>query len=125
MGGLAVSSGPSAATLTTASDPRRTLDEAIRATMPSMPREIGISFADSAGVHRVRNFAEELSQRLTSDGKLGRLSMDDADAAVAQVRVTHVSGSKLTRSLLLVDELLRSHRLSEEANFGVIGAAGE
>ena len=92
---------------------------AVRATTPSMSREIGIGFAGRAGVHRVRNFAEELSLKLTSEGSLGQLSMDDADAAMALVRVTQVPATKLTRSLKLVNELLRFHHLSNEADVTV------
>ena len=85
-----------------------------------MPRSIQIRFATTATLHRVRNFAEELSLALSREQKLGSLQMKDADMAIDHVVISDVPAAKLTRSISLVRELLLSHKLNEEADVSAL-----
>jgi hypothetical protein len=77
-----------------------------------MARTIEITFVESAGVHRVRNFAEELS--LTLEG-LGELPMVQADAAINKVVVAKIAKRDLGRCRQLVTRLLEKHLMIDEA----------
>ena len=78
-----------------------------------MARTIEIIFVESAGVHRVRNFAEELSLTL---GDLGELPMQQADAAINLVVVSKIAKRDLGRCRQLVVRLLEKHMMSAEAS---------
>jgi hypothetical protein len=77
-----------------------------------MAKTIEINFPASSGVHRVRNFAEELSLAL---GDLGELPMEQADAATTKVVVSKIHGRDFTRCRELVVRLLEQHLLGGEA----------
>ncbi len=79
-----------------------------------MPRWIDITFREPADIHRVRNFAEELSLVLDRE-HLGSLPMDEADRAVGHVRITAVRARVLNRLLARVKEILVAHGFSGEA----------
>jgi hypothetical protein len=78
-----------------------------------MAKTIEISFPPSSGIHRVRNFAEELSLSL---GDLGELPMEQADAAATKVVVSKIHGRDLARCRRLVAQLLEKHLLAGEAS---------
>jgi hypothetical protein len=86
-----------------------------------MARAIEITFPESAGLDRVRNFAEELSLAL---GDLGNLPMEQADAATTTVVVSHIPKRKLGRCRQLIERLLIKHLMSKEAVIKVHGNAG-
>ena len=77
-----------------------------------MPRTIEIRFVDTAGLDRVRNFAEELSLKL---GELGELPMEQADAAIDRVIVSGIHKRDLGRCKQLVIHLLTKHMMKDEA----------
>jgi hypothetical protein len=77
-----------------------------------MARTIEITFVDSAGLHRIRNFAEELSLKL---GDLGELPMEQADAAINNVMVSKIAKRDLGRCRQLVVQLLAKHMMAAEA----------
>ena len=77
-----------------------------------MARQIKISFPESSGLHRVRNFAEELSLAL---GDLGQLPMDEADAATTNVTVTNIATRDVGRCNQLIMRLLKKHLMTDEA----------
>lgn len=77
-----------------------------------MLRSIRIEFAPSAGVHRVRNFAEELSLTL---GELGSLPMALADAATTELLVMDIHRRDVNRCRALIDSLLKKHKMTDEA----------
>ena len=85
-----------------------------------MSRALQIRFATTSSIHRVRNFAEELTLAFRREQKLGSLQMEDADAAADRILVSHVPAARLTRSIRLVSELLSSHRLTDEAEVVVV-----
>jgi hypothetical protein len=77
-----------------------------------MARTVEITFPESSGMHRVRNFAEELSLAL---GELGELPMDQADAATTKVVVRNVARRDLGRCKQLIERLLKKHLMITEA----------
>jgi hypothetical protein len=77
-----------------------------------MARTIEITFVESAAVHRVRNFAEELSLSLE---ELGELPMAQADAATTRVAVAKIAKRDLGRCRQLVTRLLEKHLMLDEA----------
>ena len=77
-----------------------------------MARAIEITFPKSSGLHRVRNFAEELSLSL---GDLGVLPMDQADAATTIVVVSNIPTRRLGRCKHLIERLLKKHLMTAEA----------
>jgi hypothetical protein len=77
-----------------------------------MAGTIEITFVDTAGLHRVRNFAEELSLKL---GDLGELPMEQADRAVDVVVVSKIAKRDLGRCRQLVVQLLAKHSMIAEA----------
>jgi len=77
-----------------------------------MARTIEIRFDDTAGVHRVRNFAEELSQAL---GDLGELPMEEADRAINMVVVSKIAKRDVGKCRQLVVRLLEKHMMAREA----------
>lgn len=77
-----------------------------------MAKAIEISFPESSGLHRVRNFAEELSLAL---GDLGVLPMAQADAATTVVVVSDVHTRRLGRCRQLIVRLLEKHLMTDEA----------
>jgi hypothetical protein len=77
-----------------------------------MARMIEITFVDTAGLHRVRNFAEELSLKL---GDLGELPMEQADAAIDMVAVSKIPKRDLGRCKQLVVKLFAKHMMTAEA----------
>jgi hypothetical protein len=78
----------------------------------AMSRTIEITFVETAGVHRVRNFAEELSLNL---GDLGDLPMEQADTAINKVVVSKIAKRDLGRCKQLVVRLLAKHMMMAEA----------
>lgn len=77
-----------------------------------MARTIEIAFPETSGIHRVRNFAEELSRSL---GDLGNLPMEQADAATTRVTISEVHSRQLGRCRQLIDSMLKKHYMIEEA----------
>lgn len=77
-----------------------------------MARSLEIHFAESSGLHRVRNFAEKLSLAL---GDLGQLPMEAADAATTLVVVYNIPKRNLGRCRQLVERLLEKHLMINEA----------
>jgi hypothetical protein len=77
-----------------------------------MARTIEITFVDTAGLHRVQNFAEELSLKL---GDLGELPMEQADTAINRVVVSKIAKRDLGRCRQLVVQLLAKHMMTAEA----------
>jgi hypothetical protein len=77
-----------------------------------MARTIEIKFPEGWGIHRVRNFAEELSLAL---GDLGELPMEQADAATTGVVVSSIHKQDLGRCRQLVIRLLEKHLMLDEA----------
>jgi hypothetical protein len=77
-----------------------------------MARTIEITFPESSGLHRVRNFAEELSLTL---GELGVLPMDQADAAITKVVVSKIHKRDVGRCRQLIQRLLEKHLMESEA----------
>jgi len=82
-----------------------------------MTRQIKVSFNESMGgdrnsnIHRIRNFAEELSLSL---GDLGSLPMEQADSAIDHVVVVHVKNRKLSRRKALIRQLLEKHMIASD-----------
>ena len=85
-----------------------------------MARAIEITFPDTSGVHRVRNFAEELSLALGELGDLGELPMAEADRATTRVVVANIPKRKLGRCRQLIDRLLTKHRMADEATLRLL-----
>jgi hypothetical protein len=77
-----------------------------------MARTIEITFPESSGFDRVRNFAEELSLAL---GELGELPMEQADTATTKVVVSRIHKRDLGRCRQLVVYLLEKHLMRSEA----------
>ncbi len=85
-----------------------------------MARAIEITFPNSSGIHRVRNFAEELSLSL---GDLGVLPMEHADAATTVVVISKIHTRRLGRCKQLIERLLEKHLMTAEATLKVSTAA--
>ena len=77
-----------------------------------MAQTIEITFVDTASVHRVRNFAEELSLKL---GNLGELPMEQADTAINVIVVSKIAKHDLGRCRQFVVQLLAKHMMTAEA----------
>jgi hypothetical protein len=77
-----------------------------------MARTIEIKFVDTAGLNRVRNFAEGLSLKL---GDLGELPMEHADSAINSVVISRIPKRDLGRCTQLVVKLLERHMMTTEA----------
>ncbi len=77
-----------------------------------MAMAIEITFPESLGLHRVRNFAEELSSAL---GDLGNLPMEQADSAITRVIVSDIPKREFGRCRQLIERILAKHLMSEEA----------
>jgi hypothetical protein len=75
-------------------------------------RTLKITFPETSGAHRVRNFAEELSLSL---GDLGKMPMEQADAATTQVSISDIPKQQLGRCRQLIDRMLKEHFMVEEA----------
>jgi hypothetical protein len=73
---------------------------------------IEIAFPERSGLHRVRNFAEELSLTL---GGLGGLPMDQADAGTTKVVVSKIHKHEVGKCEQLIQRLLENHRMQSEA----------
>jgi hypothetical protein len=82
-----------------------------------MARAIEITFPESSGLNRVRNFAEELSLSL---GDLGVLPMAQADAATTVVVVSNIHKRRLGRCRQLIERLLEAHLLTAEATIRTV-----
>ncbi|MGA7808255.1 hypothetical protein [Bradyrhizobium sp.] len=77
-----------------------------------MARTIEITFVETAGLRRIRNFAEELSLKL---GDLGQLPMEQADAAINTVVVSKIAIRNLGRCRQFIGRLLAKHKMTTEA----------
>jgi hypothetical protein len=75
-------------------------------------RTLKVTFPETSGTHRVRNFGEELSLSL---GDLGKMPMEQADAATAQVSISDIPKRQLGRCRQLIDRMLKKHFMVEEA----------
>ncbi|MCP1932888.1 MULTISPECIES: hypothetical protein [Bradyrhizobium] len=64
-------------------------------------------------IHKIRNFAEDLSLHLKD---LGRLPMDEADRATDTVVVHDVHSRQLRRCRVHVDRFLEKHFLSDDCD---------
>ena len=78
-----------------------------------MAQTIEITFVDTAGLHRIRNFAEELSLKL---GNLGELPMEQADTAINVIVVSKIAKRDLGRCRQFVVQLLAKHMMTAKAN---------
>ena len=77
-----------------------------------MSRSIQITFdqkQEMQEIHRVQNFAEELSRNLEAKDGWGKLPMTDADRATTHILIRNVHAKKLTRVLAFVETLLKKH----------------
>ncbi len=79
-----------------------------------MSRRVIISFDQESGLHRVRNFAEELSLALRRQG-VGSLPMEQADTTTDRLEITAIPARKLRRLLAFTMRLLVKHHLDKEA----------
>jgi hypothetical protein len=75
--------------------------------------EIVFPEKDHLYVHKVRNFAEELSRSLEPQKGWGQLSMNDADQATTYLHVRNVHSRQVSRVLAFVEALLKKHYLDE------------
>jgi hypothetical protein len=87
-------------------------DHPIRDWVRPWARTIEITFVSTAGLDRVRNFAEELSLKLDD---LGELPMEEADSATNMVTVSKIAKRDLGRCRLVV-QLLAKHMMTAKAN---------
>ena len=76
-----------------------------------MSRSVSIIFRDAQDIHKVRNFAEELSLTIER-GEWGRFPMDEADATTDRILVTDIHARQLRRVEVLINDLLRKHFLN-------------
>jgi hypothetical protein len=90
--------------------------------VPFIARTIEITFPESSGLHRVRNFAEELSLTL---GNLGDLPMDQADAATTKIVVSKIGKRDVGRCKQLVEGLQKKHLMDSEATIRSSSRASE
>jgi hypothetical protein len=81
-----------------------------------MAKAIQIAFPESSGIHRVRNFAEELSSTL---GDLGDLPMEQADAATTKIIVSRIHARDLGSCRQFVIRLLERHLMAAEATISI------
>ena len=81
-----------------------------------MARSIQIVFDDKHDIHRVRNFAEELSRSLDEKAGYGQLPMADADRATTRIQVQNVPARKMSRALAFVETLLKKHYFEDGVN---------
>ena len=73
-------------------------------------------------LHKLRNFAEDLSQSL---GDLGTLPMSEADTAVDVLIVTKVRRARIRRCRRFIEKLLEKHFLSDDCEIAEkIGGEG-
>jgi hypothetical protein len=79
-----------------------------------MTRAIEITFPESSGLRRVRNFAMELGQHLGGE-KI--LPLDQADHAITIVIASTIQTSR--RSLQLIDRVLEKHCMIAEATIRI------
>jgi hypothetical protein len=87
---------------------------------PAMAKTIEITFPESAGIERVRNFAEELSLALAG---LGELPMEQADAATTKIVVVNVAKRNIGSCRDLIGRLLKRHHLATEATIRQVSEA--
>jgi hypothetical protein len=82
-----------------------------------MSRSIEIAFQiapdDYEGIHRVRNFAEELSRSLEAEAGSGSVPMEDADRATTRLRISDIHARKVRRVMAFVRELLLKHHFED------------
>jgi hypothetical protein len=64
-------------------------------------------------VHKIRNFAEDLSLHLE---ELGSLPMEEADRAIDTVVVRTIHARQFRRCRVLVEKLLDKHFLANDCN---------
>ena len=84
-----------------------------------MFKAVEIVIFNGRSVHIVRNFAEELSLKITNE-ELGFLPMIEADKAIDRVKVTAIHSRKLKRALVLINLLLERHFLTTDAVVTVV-----
>lgn len=82
-----------------------------------MAKALEIIFPASAGLHRVRNFAERLSLSL---GDLGALPMAEADQATTRIVVSNIHTRRLGQCKQLMAHLLNEHLMTAEATIRVL-----
>jgi len=68
-------------------------------------------------IHKIRNFAEDLSLHLKD---LGSLPMEEADRAVDTVVVRDIHSRKLRRCRVHVERFLEKHFLTDDCDIGII-----
>jgi hypothetical protein len=80
--------------------------------MKSLELKFRVSSSDrdrASDIHKIRNFAEDLSLHLKD---LGKLPMDEADRAVETVVVHDIHTRQFRRCRVLVEEYLEKHFLA-------------
>jgi hypothetical protein len=82
-----------------------------------------IDFPESSGVHRVRNFGEDLYRAFRED-RLASIDLADVDRATTQIVVdfSYSSRRRLKAATKLISEVLAKYLLDREGTIAVTSA---